>query len=84
MIINVQIERVVLDGVPVTNRQVPLLRRHLAAELRGLLAEAPGGPVTPPDGAVPVLRASMSAPGTADAPGWGKSIAGAIHQVMPR
>jgi hypothetical protein len=84
MIINVQIERVVLDGVPVASHQVPLLRRHLAAELRRLLAGAPGGPVPPPGGAVPVLRTPMPARGTADAAGWGKGIAGAIHQVMPR
>jgi len=81
MIINVQIERVVLDGVPVASHQVPLLRRNLAAELRRLLA---GGPVAPPGGAVPVLRTPMPAPGTADAAGWGKGIAGAIHQVIPR
>jgi hypothetical protein len=84
MMINVQIERVVLDGVPVASHQVPLLRQHLAAELRRLLAGAQGRPMTPPGGAVPLLRAPMPAPGTADPAGWGEGIAGAIHRVLPR
>jgi len=84
MMINVQIDRVVLDGVPVASHQMPLLRQHLAAELGRLLAGGQDRPAIPPGGAVPVLRTRMPAAGTADAAGWGEGIAGAIHRVMPR
>lgn len=85
MMINVQIERLVLDGVPVTGQQVPWLRRALTAELGRLLARTYGeGVLTPPAGAVPVLRTPMAAPATAGTGSWGEHIAAAVHGVMLR
>jgi len=83
--INVRIERLVLDGVPVTGQQVPSLRRALAAELGRLLADTYGDAgITLSGGSVPVLRTPMTAPASAGAGAWGETIAAAVHQVMPR
>ncbi len=79
MRINVSVERVTLEGVPLAPQQVPALRRVLEAELGRLLAE---GSSAPPGGAVPVLRAQMPAPASGDGAVWGAAIAGAASSAV--
>jgi hypothetical protein len=82
MRINVHIEHMVLDGVPVARYQAPRLQRALEAELRRLLAGEPESVVPPAGAAVPVLRAAMTAAGPGDADDWGQRIAGAVRGAM--
>lgn len=82
MRINVHIERVVLDGVPVGRYQAPALRHALEAKLRLLLAGVPERTVSSSGISVPVLRTPMPAAGSGDAAGWGEGIAAAVGGAM--
>ncbi len=82
MRINIHIERVTLDGVPVARHQTPALRHAMEAELHHLVTAAPEGARPSSGVAVPVLRTPMRAAGAGDAHGWGEGIAGAIRAVM--
>jgi hypothetical protein len=82
MRINVRIERVVLDGVPVARHQAPALHHAMEAGLRRLLAVAPRSHLPSSGAAVPVLRSPMLAAAAGDADGWGERIAGAVRAAV--
>jgi len=82
MRINVTIERVILDGVPVARHQTPALRHAMEATLRRLLAGVPENAM-PRSGAVtPVRRTPMRAADAGDADGWGERLATSVGRVM--
>ena len=82
MRINIHIERVTLDGVPIARHQTPALRQAVEAELHRLLTGVREGVLPSSGAAVPVLRTPMRAAGAGDAHGWGEGIAGAVGAVM--
>jgi hypothetical protein len=84
MTLHVHIERLVLDGLPVTRAQRGTLAAALEAELGRLLAAKGIGPSLAAGGALARLRADDLRFGTADAIGLGTRIATAVHTGMHR
>ena len=81
MRVNVHVERLVLDGLPVGSGEVPALQQALEMELAVLFTGDAETPL-PPGGAVPRLRAEMAAAAPGDPHGWGRGVAGAVHRVI--
>jgi len=78
MKIHLHIERVVLDGLPVSSAQAPSLKAAISAELGRLLKSDP--PNSPHNEAVPYVRGADLAPRRGDSPPrLGTSIAASIH-----
>lgn len=82
MKINIHIERVTLDGVPVARHQTPAVRHAMETELHRLVTAVPEGALPSSGVAVPVLRTPMRAAGSGDADAWGEGIAGAVRAVI--
>jgi len=79
MNIELHIDRLVLDGLPMSAAQARVLRATLETQLASLLAAAPP---TPGHGyAVPVLRAAPIKPAHAAAP-TGRDIARSVHAAL--
>ena len=80
MKINLHIERVVLDGLPVASHQRGLVRSALEAELTRLLGAGGLSPQLMSGGAVPYLPASSIELTRGERPAQlGQQIAGAVH-----
>ena len=83
MKINLHIERLVLDGLPVESRQRALIQSAIETELARLLAINRLNPELLSGGALSSLRAvdiQLERDGTA--PHLGKQIAGALHRQI--
>ncbi|OKH52973.1 hypothetical protein NIES2101_12880 [Calothrix sp. HK-06] len=83
MNINVQIERLILDGVSVPNAQRPLLQAAVEMELGRLLAVGGLAPSLVEGGAVPRVNAdSMEIADTGNYTQMGQQIAHAVYRGM--
>jgi hypothetical protein len=81
MNINVHIERLVLEGLPVSSAQGPRLQAALQSELARLLGER--GLHHPPGGAVPRLSAgSIRLASNGSSAQVGHQIARAVHRSL--
>jgi len=80
MKINVHIDRIVLDGLPVDRHSSPIIQEAIQAELSRLFAESENSQGLLSGGAIPTLRTAsiqiseQSAPNT-----LGRSIAKSVH-----
>ena len=80
MKINVHIERLLLEGLPVTRHQGTLVQAAVEAELARLLAEGDLDPQLLATGAVPSLSAdTIQLPATVEPARLGRQIARAVH-----
>jgi hypothetical protein len=80
MKINVSIERLVLEGLPVEQHQGPLVQQALQAELAKLLAQGAPRARFSSAGAVPDLRSDTIRPSASAAPEqWGREIAQVVN-----
>lgn len=85
MNINLHIERLILDGVPVAQSQRPLLQAAIEAELANLLAADGLAPGLRAGGAVPQVRgSSIQLPGQASPSDLGRQIARAVYGGIGR
>ena len=83
MNIQVHIERLVLDGVPLARGQEATLQATVETELTRLLAE--GGPLALTGGAVPVLNGgTMALADGANAHQVGRGVAQAVYGGISR
>jgi hypothetical protein len=83
MKINVRIERLVLEGLPLGPRQGPLVQHALQVELATLLAHAAPSARWWPAGAVPGLRADTIRPAASYTPQqWGREIAHVVNRRL--
>lgn len=83
MNINVNIERLILDGVSVPHTERPLLQAAVEAELGRLLADGRLAPNLVAGGAVPRVDAgSMEIDDTGNYTQMGQGIAQAVYQGM--
>ena len=86
MKIRVRIDRVVLDGVPVSAAQAPHVRAAIESELsrlfveRGVPRDRSGAPLRP--GATPTLRAPETRVARGEAGTTGRRIAGAVYRSL--
>lgn len=81
MRINVHIERLVLDGLPVTTLQGPQVRRAVEGELARLLASSGLSESLRRGAALPrVMAGSLSVTRESHPTGLGKGIARAVHE----
>lgn len=80
MTIHVHIERLVLDGLPVTGAQAPRVEAALEAELGRLLADGEVSPGLLSDGAVAhVPGGTIQMSGQSDPAGIGRQVARALY-----
>ena len=80
MKINVHIERLILDGLPVRDDQAPSVRAAVESELTRLIAAGGLSHEARSGGAVPALRGGNIQVDKAGPPaGLGKQIAGAVY-----
>lgn len=80
MNINLHIERLILDGLPVDQRQGPTLQAAVERELARLLTEsAPTAPFNTGGTLASVKGGSVQVAQGADATGLGKQIAAAVY-----
>ena len=80
MNINLHIERLILDGLPLEPHQGPLVRAAVAAALGRLLAEGGLSPQLAAGGALPSVRAAALRLGAGVAPAQvGQQIAHAVY-----
>ena len=85
MKINVHIERIVVDGLPVDRNSTPMIQEAVQAELMRLFAENSLSQSLLSSGAIPLLRmapiqiAPQSKPNT-----LGHSIANTVHEGLQR
>lgn len=80
MKINVQIERLILDGINVAPQQRPLLQAAIESELARLLAAGGLDQELAAGGAVPAVdAATMQTPGDANPARLGREIAQSIY-----
>lgn len=85
MNINVHIERLILDGLPITADQRPVVQAALEAEFTRLLVADGLGPGILYGGSLPKLAvAPVYLPGQPDAGALGRQIASTVHQGMSR
>ncbi len=86
MTIRVRIDRVVLDGVPVSAAQAPHVRAAIESELSRLFTERglPRGPAGSPlrAAATPSLRAPETRIQPSEPAGTGRRIAGAVYRSL--
>ena len=79
MNINLHIERLVLDGLPVGSHEGPLVEAAVAAELTRMFAGGGFGEGTPRGGTRPLVRAeAIRMDGSGGAEGLGKQIGQAV------
>jgi len=76
--INLHIERLVLDGLPLGVRDGPLVRAAVAAELARLLADEPPPGALATGRNAPLVRAGTIARPAADGTGLGTQIGAAV------
>jgi hypothetical protein len=80
MKIQVHIERLVLDGLPINRRSAPLIQMAVKTELARLFAEQSDRPVLLSSGATPSLRADdISVSSDSEATHIGYDLASSIH-----
>jgi hypothetical protein len=80
MNIELHIERLILDGLPVEMRERAFIQSALEAELARLLAENGLAPMLMEGGALPQLSAgSVQLTNDMTPPGLGQQIAGAVY-----
>jgi hypothetical protein len=77
--VTVQIERLILDGLPLSRAQGALVQASLEAELGRLLTEGGIAENFAPGGAVPLLRANAIDAASADPAQLGTQIARAVY-----
>lgn len=82
MNINVHIERLIVDGLPVSPDQRPLVQAAMSAELGRLLSARGLGPQVSFGGAMPRVDAGTVRPPSADPSTLGQQIASAVHQGL--
>ena len=83
--IAIHIERLILDGLPVTRSQGPLLQAAIEAELARLLATDGLSPELQAGGAVPALKAGNIQIASDNNPNQlGQQIAQAVHGGIGR
>jgi hypothetical protein len=80
MKINVHIERLILDGLPIERRDGPAVQAAVEAELARLFNSGQLAPALLSGGAIPSLRAdSIELKETVSPNGLGQQIAQAVH-----
>ncbi len=81
MNIHVHIERLILEGLPVEQRQTPQVQAAVEAELMRLLAAGGLAPAWQTGGATPrVAAADIQLPGQPNPAHVGRQIAGAVYR----
>ena len=84
MKVNLHIERLVLEGLPITNAQGPAVQVALEAELSRLLAQRALGPGLSAGGAVPSVPAGNIGLNGGSPAQIGKQIASSVYRGMTR
>lgn len=85
MNIHVHIERLILEGLPVEQRQTPQVQAVVEAELARLLAGGGLAPAWQSGGATPrVVAGDIQLPGQQNPTHVGRQIAGAVYRGIGR
>jgi hypothetical protein len=85
MNVNLHIERLILDGLPIEGRDGRSLQLAIEGELTRLLTQSGGTPSLQPGTALPSVRAdSIQLPAQSSPAELGRQIAGSVHSGMSK